>query len=176
MLGTDSIPAASTSEKPRSEQVSGWGFVSRYHRLCHRHVAGRVLLALTVFLIAWLGWISAGTAHDGARTPHIASSTKHRLLECARIPSRATYRRKICIIHAVFGADGPSAVKVARCESGPTINLQARDYATGTHWGAFQLGPAERRAYGHGRTMLAQARAAKRLHAARGWSPWVCPA
>jgi hypothetical protein len=36
MDGTASIPAASTSEKPRSGQDSGWGFVSREHRSEHR--------------------------------------------------------------------------------------------------------------------------------------------
>lgn len=80
-----------------------------------------------------------------------------------------------------------AAKRVAECEStasAPTrvarrnrLGRWARDYASGTHIGVFQLGPAERRAHGWyeiGAPALIQVKAARSLHKSRGWQPWVC--
>lgn len=84
----------------------------------------------------------------------------------------ASPARKAQIIRQVFGPYGRDAVRVARCESGPSIDVNARN---GQYRGAFQMGRRERKVYGHGRTILAQARAAHRyFRAAGGWSPWEC--
>lgn len=83
----------------------------------------------------------------------------------------ATPARKAQIIRQVFGPDGRSAVRVARCESGPSIDVNA---SNGQYKGAFQMGAFERRRFGHGRTILAQARAAKRYFDLSGWTPWSC--
>lgn len=82
--------------------------------------------------------------------------------------------RKERIIRAVFGRTyGHDAVKVAKCESGPSLDLQAKN---GQYRGMFQMGRRERAVYGHGRTALAQARAAHRYFMASGsnWGPWAC--
>lgn len=114
---------------------------------------GHVLLALIVLLI--IGLAIAGPA-DAAS---VQGCTSH----------RRDLDRRACIIRVVFGTEGRTAVRVAWCES--RLDPNARN---GQFRGVFQMGSSERRRFGHGRTVLAQARAAKRYHDLSGWSPWEC--
>ncbi len=63
------------------------------------------------------------------------------------------------------------ALRVARCESGYSVNAQ-----NGQYLGLFQMGSSERQLFGHGETALEQARAAYRyfVRSGRDWSPWSC--
>jgi len=75
-------------------------------------------------------------------------------------------------ICAVFGDRYcGEALRVAWCES--RFDTEARN---GQYRGIFQMGSWERRRWGHGRTALAQARAAHRYFVVTGkdWSPWEC--
>lgn len=72
---------------------------------------------------------------------------------------------------AVFGSHCSQALRVAECES--HLYPGARN---GQYLGVFQMGESEREKYGHGPTVIEQARAAYRYFAASGfdWSPWEC--
>lgn len=76
-------------------------------------------------------------------------------------------------IYAVFGPYGSQAVAVARCETGGTFSVYARN---GQYLGLFQMGDYARSRYGHGWNPWAQARAAHRYYvdSGRDWSPWQC--
>ena len=75
-----------------------------------------------------------------------------------------------------------SAWKIAKCES--TANAasaysrkhgKGRWAKNGQYIGIFQMGTGERKTYGWysvGAPAIVQAAAARRLHKARGWSPW----
>lgn len=71
----------------------------------------------------------------------------------------------------VFGSYCEEAVAVARCESRLSTTAQ-----NGQYLGLFQMGPSERRLFGHGPTARAQAIAARRyfVSSGRDWSPWSC--
>lgn len=74
----------------------------------------------------------------------------------------------ICL---VFGPYCSQAKAVAWCEG------KYSPYAhNGQYQGTFQMGERERTIYGHGATVLEQARAAYRYFVASGrnWSPWEC--
>lgn len=73
----------------------------------------------------------------------------------------------------VFGGYCSEAIAVAKCESGHTMTPRAHN---GQYLGTFQMGSSERELYGHGSTVLEQARAAYRYFVASGrdWSPWSC--
>lgn len=93
-----------------------------------------------------------------------ARKSTRRLASIARIP-----RAAIC---NVFGSRYcRQALRVARCESHLKTWAQNGEYR-----GLFQMGSTERRLFGHGRTALAQARAAHRyfVRSGRDWSPWSC--
>lgn len=72
-----------------------------------------------------------------------------------------------------FGKSWRDAEEVARCETGGTYSVYARN---GQYRGVWQMGSWERRTYGDGITADAQARAASAYWRASGrdWSPWVC--
>lgn len=91
-----------------------------------------------------------------------------RELRDARAAIPLTPGQTIC---AVFGRYCAQAIQVARCESG--IRTWAEN---GQYLGIFQMGSSERRIYGHGSTVLEQARAAWRyfVRSGRDWSPWSC--
>ena len=77
-------------------------------------------------------------------------------------------------ILAVFGRYGWQAVNVAKCETGGTFNVYARN---GQYVGLFQVSDHWRRTVpGFGFTPLAQARHAYRVFRATGysWSHWTC--
>ena len=71
----------------------------------------------------------------------------------------------------VFGRYCGQALRVARCESGYSVNAQ-----NGQYLGLFQMGSDERRLFGHGADALQQAKAAYRyfVRSGRDWSPWSC--
>jgi hypothetical protein len=88
---------------------------------------------------------------------------KRLLASLGRSPQKA-------ICH-VFGSYCGEALRVARCESGYSVNAQ-----NGQHLGLFQMGSSERRNFGHGDSALEQAQAAYRyfVRSGRDWSPWSC--
>lgn len=71
----------------------------------------------------------------------------------------------------VFRSYCGQALRVARCESGYSVNAQ-----NGQYLGLFQMGTSERRLFGHGASALEQAQAAYRyfVRSGRDWSPWSC--
>lgn len=71
----------------------------------------------------------------------------------------------------VFGEYCRQALTVAWCESKYSPNAH-----NGQYLGVFQMGESERARFGHGRSTIDQARAAKRYFEASGrdWSPWQC--
>ena len=71
----------------------------------------------------------------------------------------------------VFGSYCGEALRVARCESGYSVDAQ-----NGQYLGLFQMGTSERQLFGHGESALEQAQAAYRyfLRSGRDWSPWSC--
>jgi len=78
--------------------------------------------------------------------------------------------RRACIIRRVFGpVHGAKAVRVAWCES--RLDPRARN---GQYLGVMQMGRRERARFGHSRTVLGQALAARRYHRLAGWRPWSC--
>lgn len=114
-----------------------------------------------------------GTAHPPGTVPAPTRSPLVVSRETLETPRDSV----VAQIHAVFGADGAKAVRVARCESG--LNPSVRSH-TGRYGGLFQF---DRRTWagvgGSGDPAAAsvqeQAQRAKALHTARGWSPWpVC--
>ena len=93
-----------------------------------------------------------------------AAAERERLLaSLERSPQKA-------ICH-VFRSYCGQALRVARCESGYSIDAQ-----NGQYLGLFQMGSSERRIFGHGDSALAQAQAAYRyfVRSGRDWSPWSC--
>ena len=73
--------------------------------------------------------------------------------------------------HNVSKKNKKWAKRVARCESGYSVNAQ-----NGQYLGLFQMGSNERRLFGHGESALVQAQAAYRyfVRSGRDWSPWSC--
>jgi hypothetical protein len=73
----------------------------------------------------------------------------------------------------VFKKYCTQALAVARCESGHSMTPRAHN---GQYLGTFQMGSSERKLYGHGDTVLEQAKAAYRYFVLSGkdWSPWGC--
>jgi hypothetical protein len=71
----------------------------------------------------------------------------------------------------VFRSYCGQALRVARCESGYSVNAQ-----NGQYLGLFQMGSSERRLFGHGESALEQAQAAYRyfVRSGRDWSPGSC--
>lgn len=88
---------------------------------------------------------------------------QRRLASLERSPQRA-------ICH-VFGSYCGEALRVARCESGYSVNAE-----NGQYLGLFQMGSSARRVFGHGDSALEQAQAAYRyfVRSGRDWSPWSC--
>jgi hypothetical protein len=96
---------------------------------------------------------------------YVARYHAERFLERMRDPAKA-------ICH-VFGAYCTEAIAVAKCESGWSMTPRAHN---GQYLGSFQMGSYARSRYGHGDTVLEQARAAFAYFKAAGsdWSPWSC--
>lgn len=113
------------------------------------------LAVLALFAVMWL-------------FEDTAEAAPYPTLERCALITRTIPRRE-CIIRSVFRSEGRKAVQVAWCES--SLNPEARN---GQYRGVFQMGSSERARFGHGRTVLAQARAARRYWRISGWSPWAC--
>jgi hypothetical protein len=85
-------------------------------------------------------------------------------------PKRGTRAKRAWAICKVWGRRNcRAALNVAWCES--TLRPWARN---GQYRGVFQMGRYERARFGHGRSVWAQARAAKRYYRIAGWRPWQC--
>jgi len=93
--------------------------------------------------------------------------------EASHVPSArplSVEQKRKNAIRTVFGKHGTAAIRVARCES-----MLRPDARNGQFRGVFQMGYAERRRFGHGPGVWAQARAARRyFDYAKGWGPWSC--
>lgn len=89
----------------------------------------------------------------------------------ARCVTQAQKAQARHAINFVFGGHAAAALRVARCESGLSVNA-----FNGQYKGLFQMGRGERARYGHGPTPWEQAIAAYRYYRASGsdWSPWSC--
>ena len=105
----------------------------------------------------------AGRARAVLARRRAATERKRVLASLGRSPQKA-------ICH-VFGSYCGEALRVARCESGYSVNAQNGEYL-----GLFQMGSSERRIFGHGDSALEQAQAAYRyfVRSGRDWSPWSC--
>jgi hypothetical protein len=97
-----------------------------------------------------------------------AAIAKQQRLRRLAVARRATPQAVIC---RVFGSYCREALAVARCESRLYPGAQ-----NGQYLGLFQMGVSERRLFGHGPSIVEQARAAYRYFVATGrdWSPWSC--
>ncbi len=164
---TVSIPATRSSTSTGLEPASGGGFdenpewcgvaESPRHSPRQRDTSiGRLLIVTILFLIAALAYAYDPPVSDAA--PVAGCRVLVKPLE-----------RRACIIRRVFGRHGGEAVRVFYCESRLDPNA-----SNGQFKGIAQMGERERARFGHGRTVLAQARAAKRYHDIAGWSPWTC--
>jgi hypothetical protein len=122
------------------------------------------LVAVAFVILAALVW-------DAFRPTTVQAAPAPQRGTVAYCKARASgIAERACIVRVVFGPrHARKAVAVAYCES--RIDPRARN---GQYRGAFQMGARERARYGHGRTVEAQARAAKRYHAVAGWGPWSC--
>jgi len=146
--------------------------------------AGFLFFALcSVTSIAEAHTITGGDCKKRAvkSNPRTLSQFRHRYRVCRKVAkkhrARHCDRSAQCVIRKVFGEWGEEAVRVARCESGFSPRA-----TNGQYVGAFQMGAGERARWGHGRTVLAQARAAYRYfrYAMKTygyhnrWQPWAC--
>jgi hypothetical protein len=132
--------------------------------MLHRSI-NAALVAAILTLITLLAAQNAAAAYDPAPERIVRAAMR------AKAPPAGTVQRRAWIIcHSAFrGRLCRPALNVAWCES--DLDPRARN---GQYRGAFQMGRSERRRFGHGRTILSQARAARRYHRLSGWSPWEC--
>ena len=105
----------------------------------------------------------AARAHAALAQRKTQNERRRLLASIERSPQKA-------ICH-VFGPYCGEALRVARCESGYSVNAE-----NGQYLGLFQMGTSERQIFGHGDTALEQAQAAYRyfVDSGRDWSPWSC--
>jgi hypothetical protein len=116
----------------------------------------------------------------------VAAAVLLAYLLIALAPARSHYRpftehnRVHAINHAFCSGNvngcwrGNEALRVAYCESGPSLWPYAR--SSGGHYGMFQFGAFARARYGFRWQPWFQARAAYRyfVDSGRDWSPWSC--
>lgn len=119
-----------------------------------------------------LGIARRALAASRTRAAHARAALARRQARVARRQLLASLERspRKAICH-VFRTYCGQALRVARCESGYSVNAH-----NGQYLGLFQMGSSERRLFGHGDTALEQARAAYRyfVRSGRDWSPWSC--
>ncbi len=119
-----------------------------------------------------LGIARRTLAASKARAARGGAELARRKTRAERIRLLASLQRspEKAICH-VFGSYCGQALRVARCESGYSVEAQ-----NGQYLGLFQMGTSERRIFGHGETALEQAQAAYRyfVRSGRDWSPWSC--
>lgn len=184
MLGASSIPAASTREIPANSGDSHGSSVNSAPAIApalakierrpdpsagDEGSAPAWLLTIGLAILLAIAIAAIGGPEPSAATPRAEAAIAARPMLRGRAAIRTT---PAATIRRIFGKRyGVAAVKVARCES--SLDPAARN---GQYRGLFQMGSAERAAYGHGSTARAQARAARRYFNATGrdWSPWSC--
>jgi hypothetical protein len=119
-----------------------------------------------------LGIAQRKLAASKAKAARVRAVLAHRKAQAERKRRLASFERapQKAICH-VFGSYCGEALRVARCESGYSVNAQ-----NGQYLGLFQMGSSERRLFGHGESALEQAQAAYRyfVRSGRDWSPWSC--
>jgi len=108
-------------------------------------------LTLTVSLLLALGGVTGQTAQ---------ASNSSRLFDQAQ---RA-------VSHYFTGSNCAIAMRIVKCETGGTYTPWS---ANGQYLGIFQMGSRERRVYGHGNNVWAQARAAYAYFRDAGFGPWL---
>ena len=128
----------------------------RFEKEAHRRlgIAHRTLTASKA---------KAARARDALARRRAEADRKRLLASFERSPQKA-------ICH-VFRSHCGEALRVARCESGYSVNAQ-----NGQYLGLFQMGTTARRLFGHGPSAVEQAKAAHRYFVAsgHGWAPWSC--
>ncbi|HEX6956297.1 MAG TPA: hypothetical protein VF156_15590 [Agromyces sp.] len=95
-------------------------------------------------------------------------ATPHEAIAC--VWPRSLWRKAKRVAECESTASAPERIARAR-----GLGRWAKDYASGTHWGVFQLGAAERRKHGRyriGDPAIKQVRSAYSLYRDRGWQPW----
>jgi hypothetical protein len=107
-------------------------------------------LALTVTFLIALG----GAAGQTAQASSGSSQYKQAL-------------RAVCFY---FKSNCATAMQIVKCETGGTYTPWS---ANGQYLGIFQMGSQERRTYGHGNNVWAQARAAYAYYRVAGFGPWL---
>lgn len=133
------------------------------------------LLALVAVLSFMTDTGRAAIPPNAARSVMVSHGAHGEGRGVARIASRPTISKTLWkrryAIKTIFGAYGDQAIRVAQCES--SMNPWAHN-KRGGYKGLFQMGPGERKRWGHGSGAWAQARAAYAYFAATGfdWSPW----
>lgn len=173
---TGSNPVRGTARKARSEVVFLTAGLSRRTETAHgmptRHPGTWLRTILAVGIVFVLGGLNAELTH---------AATLHPVVSC-RAPNLTPTKAIDCYWPRSSRA---TAHRVAECESTASASERvaqrrrlgrwAADYATGTHWGIFQLGGAERKAHGRyvlGSPARVQVRSAVSLFDDRGWVPW----
>lgn len=124
-----------------------------------KHLVTTILLAL----------LAAASPAQAAYRPAPADIVRAAHRTHAPPVSQPLKRRGWIICQVFTGRLCTPALNVAWCES--TLRTTARN---GQYRGMFQMGSSERARFGHGRTAMKQARAAKRYHNLSGWRPWAC--
>jgi hypothetical protein len=108
-------------------------------------------LTLTVALSAVLGGAAGSTAQASKQTQYDVT------------------RNAVC--HFFKGSLCDTAMKIVKCETGGTYTPWS---ANGQYLGIFQMGSSERRQFGHGNNVWAQAKAAYAYYSAgHSFDPWL---
>lgn len=134
-----------------------------YERKLGRHPSRSNFNASTVPSCKYVVWVAHLWAKRAADARAKYEQYVKRQAALMRDPEAA-----IC---SVFGTYCSQAKTVAWCEGKYDPNAH-----NGQYLGTFQMGKHERATYGHGSTVIEQARAAFRYFVATGkdWSPWEC--
>lgn len=126
--------------------------------------------ALKVLAIVGAILIVLGVTEQAAAAP-LPVPTKYVIAAHQPAPPPAgSYQKIAWVICKTFTVRCDAALDVSWCES--SFRPWASDYLTHTHLGLYELGPSERKTYGHGKGAWVQARSALKLYNARGWQPW----
>lgn len=129
----------------------------------------RLILGALLGLIVALVWVAAADAHyrPGSHNAIHAIS----LTWCGKGPLVSDGRNGL----VPRCGHGYNAMRVARCEASARYwSHRPQDASNGQYQGMFQMGSWERRTFGHGPDVWAQAQAAHRYWRLSGWHPWEC--
>ena len=84
--------------------------------------------------------------------------------------SSSQYQQTMRAVCFYFKSNCTEAMKIVKCETGGSYSPWS---ANGQYLGIFQMGSQERRNYGHGNNVWAQAKAAYAYFKDAGWHPWL---